>query len=75
MSNFHFIENMKKIQGAVLDFIESATDTEENYENLQTLLKDEQIVADRIEFKIFLSLLTNISNYHFRDSLFNSKIE
>ena len=66
---------MKKIQDAVLVFIENEMNKEENYENLLAILKDEQVITDRIEFKMFLLLLVNILNYHFRDSFFINKIE
>ena len=74
MCNFPFTEKMKKIQNAILKFVEDEDNHEENYENLLVLLKDEQIENDRTEFKIFLLLICDISNYHFRNSFFNSKI-
>lgn len=68
------IEKMKRIEKAVLEFVEEESNAEENYENLMKTLKDEQISEDRPKFELFLRLINQISNEHQRVSNFINKI-
>ena len=66
MDNSTFVELMKKIQSDLLNFLDFEDGTEEHYQNLLSLLNDQQIPNDRNNFDTFIRLIINISNDHNR---------
>ena len=69
------MEELKKIQGCLLNFIDDEGDIEENFQNLQQLLDDQKIKENKKDFKLFIQLVTTIANNHHRTPTFFSKIE
>ncbi|KAK8888553.1 hypothetical protein M9Y10_033284 [Tritrichomonas musculus] len=71
-------ENLEKSQGIqkiLLDYIEKEENVEEDFGNLSKKLNEKKIKDDINELKLFLHLLTKISNNHNRISNFFYKIE
>ena len=66
---------MQEIQNSVLQFIENVEKVEENFQNLIQLLDDHKIRDDKHFLKSFLYLVSKISNNHYREKDFFSKIE
>ena len=62
-----YLEKMKSLQKSLLLFLENKTDEEENLQNLLQLLEDYKIKANTSDFKMFLRLISKISenNQHF----------
>ena len=70
-----WLEKMKMIQNAILEFVDEESNSEENYENLVNIIKDHKINEDPHEFKALLQLINNISNNHQRIYNFINKID
>ncbi len=70
-----YINEMKKIQEHILQFIENDDIIEENFQNLNQQLNDQKILENRSFFKQFLHIVSSISNNHYRSPTFFSKIE
>ena len=75
MSANKFIEEMKKIHGILLDFLDHGDNNEEKYQNLIQIFDDIKIHDDKFKIKLLLYLILKISNDHHRESEFFSKIE
>ena len=61
-----YIEEMKRIQEGIINYLDYETNIEERYQN---------ILENRYKLKSLLYLLLKISNNHYRDHDFFSKIE
>lgn len=75
MKSHESIEKMKKIHAAILDYIDNADSNEENYQNIDFLLKGNDIIIDQFDFKLFLHLLVKNANHHHRSPNFFEKID
>ena len=70
-----YVEHLKNIQSAFLSYIDDVENCEENYQNLVSLLDDQKIREKRNELELFLKLVIQISNDHYRTSNFFDKID
>ena len=70
-----YINKKKKLYDALLQFIEEETLENHNYLNLTTILDEQEILENKEETTLFLSLLVKISNNHHRLPNFFKKIE
>lgn len=75
MSLQEVVENMRKIQKNLLDYIENEDKIEENFQNLQKVFYDQKIQDDKYSFNSVLHLISNIAENHHRNSSFFEKIE
>lgn len=70
--NKQYIEENKKIQVSLLNYI---NDCNSDFDDIETLFQTNKINEDINKTKDFLLLLSNASNNHYRISTFISKIE
>lgn len=70
-----YLTKCKELQKKILDFIENESDIEENFQNLQTFLKDNQIKSNKQSTRTLMHLVSRISNNHYQTPDFMSKIE
>lgn len=70
--NKQYIEENKKIQVSLLNYI---NDCNTDFDDIETLFQTNKINEDINKTKDFLLLLSNASNNHYRNSAFISKIE
>lgn len=75
MSIEEFVEKMKGIQNSLLEFLEDESESEHNYEDFLKFIADQKVVEDKYEFKLFLRLISRISNNHKRVHNFIGKVE
>lgn len=75
MNAQNYLGKMQSIQNILLQYIEDSEKSEENYQNLIQLLDDHKIRDDKHFLKSFLYLISKISNNHYREKDFFSKIE
>lgn len=69
------IKKYKLIQKHLLLFLDDKANIEENFQNLIHQINTHKVCENRHDFRYFLSLIVNISNYHYRHPNFYSKIE
>lgn len=69
------IAKMKKIQDALLKFLEEESNDEENYQNFKTILSNQKISESKYKLKSVLRLISKIGNHHHRTSNFIKKNE
>ena len=75
MDTDKIIEEKKKIQTSLLDFLENETDKELHFQNLTKLLNENKNKRKEVyEFKEILYLINKIANNHHRLPNFNSEI-
>ena len=70
-----YIEIKKRLQTSLLDFLSNDENTEEHFEQLISIINDQNIKDDANEFRLFLYLINTISNNHYRHKNFLIKIE
>ena len=70
-----YLDAKKELQNHLIEFIDNQDDNQTNYENLITDLQNQSITENKNELKLFLNLLTTISNNHHRYSNFFIKID
>ena len=70
-----FIEEMKSIHADVLEFLDSASNTDDDFSNLQETFYKIKIPKDIHKLKVFLHLILTLSNNHHREPDFFSKIK
>ena len=75
MSSEEFLEEMKKIQANLIDFLEHDDNNEEKYQNLIKIFDDIKIHDNQFKIKSLFYLILKISNHHHREPEFFSKIE
>ena len=75
MESQKYLEEMKKIQDLLIDFIDNDSMTDENFKNFVDQLNKHLICQDHHKLKDFLGILMNISNNHHRCANFFVKIE
>ena len=75
MSSETFVEKMKSIQNALLEFLEDKSDADDKFENLINHLSTHEIINGQHEFERFLQLINSIGNNHQRIPNFICKIE
>ncbi|KAK8896655.1 hypothetical protein M9Y10_014568 [Tritrichomonas musculus] len=68
-------DRMKKIQSALLEFLENESDAEENYEFFFEVVNEYHLTEDKCKIKSILQLINEIGNNHQRVSNFIFKIE
>ena len=72
----NFIEKKKMLQAALIDYIDCNTSQmEENFQNVTTIVNEQNIRKDKQEFKLLIYLISHIANNHHRSSQFIAKIE
>ena len=69
------LEEMKKIQENIIDFIENEDNVEEKFQNLLNMIKDFKIRDNLYKLKLLVHLISKISCDHHRGTNFFSKIE
>lgn len=69
------VEKMKIIQISLLEFIDTDTNEESDFEQFVKILSQYQINKSRIELCALLHMLVQLSNNHFRYPSFFTKIE
>ncbi|KAK8892426.1 hypothetical protein M9Y10_029653 [Tritrichomonas musculus] len=75
MSVAAYLEVLKSIQSNILQFIDMEDNSEENYQNIITILEDQKIHEKEHEIKLIIHLISKISVNHHRYPNFFSKIE
>ena len=70
-----YLQNLANIHEKILTFIEEEDNKEENYQNLLQLFDDQKILDSPSETKLILTLVSKISDNHYRVPKFLSKIE
>ena len=70
-----YLDEMRRIQISILDFLDNEFDVEENFQNLNSLFDDIEIHKNLHELKSLLYLISNISNNAHRSISFINKIE
>ena len=75
MSVENYLEQMKKIQEEILNYLNSCTDENVCFENLKLTLDDLKIYNDQHQIKSVLHLIAKISSNHHHVPNFYSKIE
>lgn len=66
MESEAYLEKMKKIYGALLDFIESGEDKEILFQELIKLLDNQKVFENPKEIQSFLHIISKVSkNHHF----------
>ena len=69
------LDKLKKLHSIVLDYIDKDDHIEENFENLCNFIKEQKLTKSGSEFKLFLRLISSISDNHYRANNFFEKIE
>lgn len=75
MNTPKLIEEMQSIQSKLLDFLDNETDEEQNFQILKQELDNIKVCDDMHKFKLFLYLISKISNNHHRGNNFFNKID
>ncbi|KAK8892789.1 hypothetical protein M9Y10_030032 [Tritrichomonas musculus] len=75
MSIKEYVDKMKNVQKALLEYIEDESNAEENYEIFLNLISEQQIIKDQHELKELLLLICKISDNHNRVNDLINKIE
>ncbi|KAK8883271.1 hypothetical protein M9Y10_045922 [Tritrichomonas musculus] len=75
MSICEYLDKNKNIQDALLTFLENEINTEEDFQKLILIINKQKIINDKHEFTLFLHLLSKISQNHYRNPDFISKIK
>ncbi|KAK8865073.1 hypothetical protein M9Y10_010604 [Tritrichomonas musculus] len=75
MSITELIQQKKRIQESLLEFLEDESNVEENYENFVQIINDQKILEDKYEFKFLIQMINKISDNHQRIFNFIEKIE
>lgn len=70
-----YLSKMEALQQALISFIDSESEMEENFQILLQIFEDHKIRDDRNELKLFFKLITKISNHFYRPQNFFEKIE
>ncbi|KAK8845821.1 hypothetical protein M9Y10_020744 [Tritrichomonas musculus] len=70
-----YLSKMEVLQQALISFIDSESEMEENFQILLQIFEDHKIRDDRNELKLFFKLITKISNHFYRPRNFFEKIE
>ena len=71
----NYIEQKKKLQEYLLDYIEDDDSDDVNYNDLIKIIQEQQIFKSCNELEPFLCLLMHISNSHHRNCSFFEKIK
>ncbi|KAK8853002.1 hypothetical protein M9Y10_018000 [Tritrichomonas musculus] len=71
----NYLDEMKKIQENILEFLESESNTENIFKNLKQIFNEIKIYDDQHKLKSLLHLLTKIAENHRRNPNFFNKIE
>ena len=75
MESQKYIEEMRKIQDTLIDFIDDEGMNDESFKSLFDQLNKHLIIQDHHKFRTFFRILANISNNHHRCANFFEKIE
>ena len=70
-----YLTEMKNIQENFLDFLENVENIEESFNNLKIKFENMKIRDNKHDFRLFLHLISSISDNHFRSPTFLDKIE
>ena len=71
----NYLDKMKEVQKAVLDYIENGSNSEEDLENLNKFFDEKNLRNNKHELKATLRLRAQISNDHHRSPIFLTKIQ
>lgn len=75
MEALAYLENMKKMQAALIEFIDDANNIEENYQNFISAIEDLKIKSHRHDFKLLTKIFSNIIQNHHVSPIFYDQIE
>ena len=70
-----YIQEKKKFQADIIEYIDSEENAEEHYQNLTQYFQDQNIKDSKPELEVLFNIITRIANFHYRSSDFFSKIE
>ena len=70
-----YLDKIKCIYTALLNYFDEQVDPEKKFEDLIQLLKDNNIIENKDDFKLFIKLISKISTNHNRGYDFIEKIE
>ena len=70
-----FVDKMKSIQNALLEFLEDESNAEDKYEEFINLSTTHKIIKERYKFKALLQLINSIGSNHKRTSNFICNLE
>ena len=71
----NFLKKFKSFHAEFLGFLENEESTDEKFQNLIRLLKETKIQDCEHELRLFLHMLVEVSNNHYRGPNFFNKIE
>ena len=69
-----YLNKMKEVHSCLLNYIDDESDSIDNFVILVKLLKDQDILSNKLEFKSFLHLVVEIFNNHHHFPKFFDKI-
>lgn len=69
-----YLSKMEALQQALISFIDSESEMEENFQILLQIFEDHKIRDDRNELKLFFKLITKISNHFIAHRIFSRKL-
>ncbi|KAK8833905.1 hypothetical protein M9Y10_030414 [Tritrichomonas musculus] len=69
------IEQKKKMQESLLDYLEDESDAERNFNSFVKIIANQNIKGDKFEFKSLLQIINVIGNHHHRCHNFINKID
>ena len=75
MNISEYLENKKQLYEKIIEFIDEEDIAENCFDNIIKILNDFNLGKDQTELGSFLSLISSISNNHYRSQLFFKKIE
>ncbi|KAK8898098.1 hypothetical protein M9Y10_000366 [Tritrichomonas musculus] len=70
-----YIDKIKSIQDKLMEFIDNSDNESESFDNFKHLLESKNIISDKHDLKLFLYLLSSITNNYKRGPNFFQKIE
>ena len=70
-----YINNKKVLQANFIQFLDDDDNFEENFQNLIKEIENQKILQMQDEFKLFLNLISRVSENHYHTPNFFNKIE
>ena len=75
MDTQEYLEKIQKIENRLIEYLDRQDNIEENFQNIINILNDQKVLENRHDFRLFLHLLTCITNNHHQIQHFFDKIE
>lgn len=70
-----YLDNIKMMQKAILDYIEDEPNSEPNFLSLTNIFRNMKISSNKNDLKLLFRLIVKISNNHYRPTTFFAHIE